>query len=72
MNDIKVVKENDGRDDMVFGFDIEGKEVLACTVHQEFLDVAGVPLEKRADVMQAIAQMFLGMMKPFMENVEQE
>jgi len=60
-------KVDDGRDDLVFGFDIEGKKVEACTVHQEFLDAVGIPVEKRQEVSQALAQMFIGMMKPFME-----
>lgn len=61
------MKIDDDRDDMIFGFDIDGKQVEACTIHQEFLDVAGVPVEKREEVMQGIAQMFIGMLKPFME-----
>lgn len=66
----KIERIDDGKEDMIFGFDIEGKKVNACTVHQEFLDVAGIKVEKREEVSQAIAQMFIGMLKPFMELAE--
>lgn len=57
----------DGREDIIFGFDIEGKDVKACTIHQEFLDLSGIPVEKRELVSQGVAQLFVGMLKPFME-----
>jgi hypothetical protein len=67
MSEVRVIRDNDGKEDMIFGFDINGEQVEACTVHQEFLDIAGVPVENRKQVMQGIAQMFIGMLKPFME-----
>ena len=69
---LKEVKLDDGKNDIVFGFEIEGEDIKACTVHEEFLDIAGVPVDKRAEIAQAIGQLFLGIMKPFMELVEND
>lgn len=62
---------DDGKDDMIFGFDMNGEKIAACTVHQEFLDKVGIPGVQRPLVAQAVSQMFIGMMKPFMELVDQ-
>lgn len=67
MSKIETVEIDDGKNDISFGFDMAGKKILACTIHEEFLDITGVPKEMRETVAQGLGQTLIGMLKPFME-----
>lgn len=64
---IKIKRIDDGKDDLTYGFNINGRYVKFVTVHSEFFDLAQVDKSKRPDIGQGVAQLILGIIKPFID-----